>query len=425
MSNQNTTPAWNNFEKFIFRAVLIFSVTFLLNNGIIPFLSEYWEKFQHSVGHWFKGIAFGMTNIVDHDSNGSGDTSDDWGAQLFFVLFALLSATIWTLIDRKSRNYDTIYYWLRVSIRYCLGLTMLMYGIAKIIPDGQFPYPSLTQMTRPVGNFTPMGIAWLFFGYSYPYSFFGGLMEAIGGMLLFFRKTTLAGTLLLITVIANIVMINFSYDVSVKLYSSIYFMLALFLLQKDAKRLWNFLFGKEMTVAASEEPTFENKWINRGRYTLKGLVVLLAIGAPLYQILLEESDYSKKESSLHGIYEVEKFSRNGKEQPLLMNDTTVWKRLVISEGYGGNDFYGKINFSLSNAKRAVFAINDTMNLFSVKISMDTLQNFTGTFQRKDSSHLVLEGFMRKDTIKMTIKKEKMPQLHTHGIHLISENPHNY
>ncbi len=425
MSNQNTTNLWNTSEKFIFRAILIFFASFLLNNGIIPYVSEYWGKFEQFIGHWFKGIAFGMSNVVNHDMNGSGDTSDDWAAQLFFVLFSLFAAAIWTIIDRKSRTYDNVYYWLRVAVRYCLGLTMLSYGVAKLFPDGQFSYPSLNAMTRPAGNFTPMGIAWLFFGYSYTYSFFGGLMEVIGGVLLFFRKTTLAATLLLITVIANIVMINFSYDVSVKLYSSIYFILALFLLHKDAQRLWNFLFGTESTIAASLEPTFENKWVNRGRYALKGLVVLLAIGFPLYQTLFEDMGGGRKESSLHGIYEVEKFSRNGREQALLMNDTTIWKRIVIGEGYSRNDFYGKINFSLSNAKRSVFEINDTTSLFVVKIAMDTMQNFNGKFQKIDSNYLIINGLMRKDTIEIKLKKEKMPPLHTHGIHWISEKPHNY
>lgn len=421
MENQNNV-VWTAFEKFIFRACLIFFTTFALSNGIIPYISEAWTAFGHQIGHWLKGILLGITTVVEHEMNGSGDTSDDYGAQLFFFLFSIVAAAFWTLIDRKSRSYDTWYYWLRVFIRYSLGLTMMMYGIAKVVPGGQFAAPNLTLMTRPLGNFTPMGLAWAFFGYSYTYSFFGGFMELVGGLALFFRRTTTFGVLLLITVISNIVMINFAYDVSVKLYSSIYLLMAFFLLAKDVKRLWHFLYDVENLEVA---PIFDKKIVRFARIAFKSLLLLLAIGFPIYQIFFEDGELSGKKSAIHGIYDVESFEKNNKTMPLVLNDTTLWKRIVISEGYGGNEYSGVINFSIVKRERASYVINDTTKTINVTFRRDSMQNFTAHYHQPDSLHLVLEGVILRDTIKMTMKKFRSPQLETHGFHWISESPHNY
>jgi multidrug transporter EmrE-like cation transporter len=424
MEQIQTNNNWTTLEKYAFRVCLLFFSTFVLNNGIIPYVSEWWTSIGHSIGHWFKAIIFGMSNVVDHEMNGSGDTSDDWAAQIFFLLFAFVGAAIWTLLDKKTQRYELWYYWLRVAVRYCLAITMLSYGIAKLVPDGQFPYPSLNSMTRPLGNFTPMGIAWQFFGFSYPYSFFGGLMEFVGGVLLLFRRTTLAGVLLLITVIVNIVMINYAYDVAVKLYSTIYLMAALFLLAKDFKSLKNYFLSSEILENAPEIP---QKWFRIARIALKSLVLLVALGFPIFQIFFQnEEDMGMKKSPLYGIYEVERFEKNQKEALVPINDTMYWKRIVIGESWGDDNFYGKIQLSVAKALRATFNSNDTTKQISIKVAMDSTHNLVATYRQIDSTYLQLDGLMnKKDTVKIRLKKSPMPPLHTHGFHWISERPHNY
>jgi hypothetical protein len=43
----------------------------------------------------------------------------DWGIAL---LFSLVGALIWTAIDRKSKSYHILYYWIRVVVRYRAGI---------------------------------------------------------------------------------------------------------------------------------------------------------------------------------------------------------------------------------------------------------------------------------------------------------------
>ena len=56
-------------------------------------------------------------------------------------------------------------YWFQVILRVFLFLAMTLYGLAKIF-KGQFPDPSLEQLLQPVGEMSPMGLAWTFMGHS-------------------------------------------------------------------------------------------------------------------------------------------------------------------------------------------------------------------------------------------------------------------
>ena len=65
-----------------------------------------------------------------------------------------------------------------------------------------------------------MGLLLNFMGYSTAFNMFTGLAEAIAGFLLLFRKTVTFGSLMSMTVLSNIVAMNFCFDVPVKIYSA-------------------------------------------------------------------------------------------------------------------------------------------------------------------------------------------------------------
>ena len=73
-----------------------------------------------------------------------------------------------------------------------------------------------------------MGLLWTFMGASESYTIFSGISEMAGGLLVTARRTTLLGALVCIGVLGNIVMLNFSYDVPVKLLSCHLFAMAMF-----------------------------------------------------------------------------------------------------------------------------------------------------------------------------------------------------
>src|SRR5690606_15196635 len=134
------------------------------------------------------------------------------------LLSLLMTMGVWMFYYSKLSVNKTLAAVIIYS-RYYVAITLITYGLAKFW-NGQFPGPRLDSLEQIYGNFSPMGLAWRFFGYSETYKTFMGLAEIIPGLLLLFRRTMVLGALLAIAVTTNIVLVNFSFDVPVKLLST-------------------------------------------------------------------------------------------------------------------------------------------------------------------------------------------------------------
>ncbi len=144
-------------------------------------------------------------------------------------------AAVWSSVSRRP-EHERLYDWLRVYVRFFLAWVMLGYAFQKLFKL-QFYDLGLWRLTSTFGEASPMGLLWAFMGASTLYTVFSGGLEAIGACLLFFRRTTALGALILVAVLGNVVMMNFSYDVPVKLFSSHLWLAAVFLLLPDIPRL--------------------------------------------------------------------------------------------------------------------------------------------------------------------------------------------
>jgi hypothetical protein len=121
-------------------------------------------------------------------------------------------------------------------VRYVLAFEMVRYGLAKVV--GMQFYPQYWTLDRRVVDLHPMSLVWAFFGRSYGYQLAGGIIELGSAVLLCFRRTTLLGACLLATALANVVLVDVFYDVYVKLFASLYLLLDVSLIARDAPRLW-------------------------------------------------------------------------------------------------------------------------------------------------------------------------------------------
>ena len=127
-------------------------------------------------------------------SGGSGDTALGY-AERFCILAAAVSAAIlWSVLDRRRKNYHELHLWLRIYLRYLLAFVLFSYGFVKIFPL-QMPPPTFARLIEPYGEFSPMGVLWSFIGVSTAYSLFSGAAEVLGGMLLVFGRTAMLGSL--------------------------------------------------------------------------------------------------------------------------------------------------------------------------------------------------------------------------------------
>src|SRR5262249_49140118 len=131
--------------------------------------------------------------------------------------------------------------WFFIALRYYVGVVMSVYGGFKVI-ESQFPPISFGQLSQPLGSMAPMGLLLAFMGYSTLYAMFAGIGELVGAFLLFFRKTTTVGALIHITVLSNVALLNYTFDVPVKQLSSNLLFACVVLAAADVKRLVDVFF---------------------------------------------------------------------------------------------------------------------------------------------------------------------------------------
>ncbi len=208
--------------------------------------------------------------------SGSGDTAQDW---VDMLALAGLRGCGFAGVDGDLRVAGTPK---RVPDALCVvaagdaaGFGQHSVGLWLLeVFDLQFPPPTAGVLLEPYGQSSPMGLLWTFMGFSAPYVIFAGVAEAIAGVLLLFRRTSTLGALAACTVLLNIVMLNFCYDVPVKLYSTVYLLMALFLLVPDVAPMWRFfVLRRDSRIAGVSLLPAEPPGLRIAAYVLQLLVV--------------------------------------------------------------------------------------------------------------------------------------------------------
>lgn len=327
-------PAWGPLRRALFR--FLFSYLLLYN---FPFplssVPVYGEILKQSYLEVWKGVVpwvgehvFGVE--VRYRLSGSGDTTHNYVLVFCYLILALAATAVWTLLDSRRADYARLHDWLRVYIRFALAAAMLVYGAYKVIPE-QFGTPFPSELLQPIGEGSPMGLLWRFMGSSIPYVIFAGAAEMLGGLLLAARRTTLLGALVCIGVMSNVVMLNFSYDVPVKLYSSHLLLMAVFLAAPDLGRLANLFVWHRQVPAAERRPLFTSRQGNLTALVFRTVFILYLTAAALHRSYEDRLQFAEVATGqrLYGVWEVEELAVDGAVRPLLVTDETLWRRLVF------------------------------------------------------------------------------------------------
>jgi len=242
--------------------------------------------------------------ILLTDGDGCGDLPRDFR---FFPIAggsALGLAIIWSFIDKQRKPYARLQYWLQVLLRYFLAYIIMQYGAAKVL-DVQFA-SSISSLDTPVVDMYPMTVAWSFFGYSFGYEFFIGCSQIVAAILLLFRRTATLGAILMVTIMSNIVFVNFAFSVCVKFFSSTYLVMALYLLVDDATRLANVLLLNRTAEKRVYPVLFRKQSLKRIAAILGILAGIFAIGYPLYETVHMKEKYGMgKHTALYGVWAVD------------------------------------------------------------------------------------------------------------------------
>ncbi|HET9991235.1 MAG TPA: DoxX family membrane protein [Kofleriaceae bacterium] len=332
---------------------------------------------------------------------GSGDTTEGFTLTLLAIVLALIGAAVWTAIDRKRVAYPRVAAVTRIALRYWLGYTMLSYGFAKVFKS-QFPYPPPVRLEQPLGEMSPMGLLWTFMGYSLPYNLFTGAAECFGGALLLFRRTTTLGALVLIAVLANVVTLNFCYDVPVKLYSSELLLVAIVLLWPDLGRLASVIFGFA-APATSDERWALSRRSRRAAIVVKLLVLVSVVYHQLAQGFEYQSAIAQFTTPLEGRYDVV----SAPAELHLKRVATGFGALFVWTTEGGEPTPFQATFAAPH---------------SVTLAGQTGQ--AALTYAKAGPIVILDGTWNQRPIHVVLHEREPALLDTRGFHWIAEYPFN-
>jgi hypothetical protein len=284
-----------------------------------------WAALMPTLGN----AALGIAEPIVVQVTGSGDMTWHYVALLWTAVVSAAGAAVWAALDRRRRGYAVLHAWLRVLVRYTLAGAMIGYGLAKVL-GLQFGDVSPFELTRTYGESSPMGLVWTFMGYSLPYRWFTGLAEAVGGALLLARRTTTLGALLTIAVMANVVALNFCYDIPVKLYSSTLLLMAVFLVAPDAGRLLDLLVrGRAVALTEHPLPPTSPRGLLARRLAKAAYLLLLGVGVVMG--CFAAAAYGGPKPPLYGLWSVEAFALDGAERPPLRGDAGRWDLVFVGE----------------------------------------------------------------------------------------------
>jgi len=397
----------------------LFGASFLPSWASTPWekLSGWYDSGSNAFFIWVGKHCFGVN--IEIVPTGSGDTLLAYVQLPTMLALALIGTLVWSLLARKVTEHARAYDRLRVFVRYVVGVTMLSYGLYKVFPL-QFGTPRLDRLMEPYGESSPMGILWTFMAASVPYTFFGGFMEALGGVLLFWRRTTTLGALIAIAVMTNVVMMNFCYDVPVKLYSAHILLMAAFLVLPDARRLLDLLIFNRPTAPRDLAPPLAGGIWSTTRVVLKYVFILSAVASQVVTCM-KDSRMTDQKHELYGLYEVEDFSRNGTSEEATLANKTRWRSLTV------NEWGGVWVRKMDDTKLFLRVTTDEKTkamTFTVPKAMATPDSFACT--KPDDEHLALEGKIAEDALVVKLKKLPLPefQLVTRGFHWIQQFPYN-
>lgn len=253
-----------------------------------------------------------------------------------FMLSAIIVASavtlLWSVLDRERPHYRQAYARCHVFLRYYLAFFMLFYGALKLLPV-QFSTPPLSALITPLGEFSRRDLLWNSMGASIAYTVFTGLIEFGGGLLLFWRRTATLGALILAGALANVMVLNFGYDIGVKISSTSFLLVALVLLAPDARRLTDVLLFNRPVPPARLGGIVQLQQAQRVTTSLKALIVLSMVSWCLHHAWNAYFKYGNGSPlpPLYGLYNVEDFHSNSAAEKTTEGATSSWSRIALAE----------------------------------------------------------------------------------------------
>lgn len=431
MTDIKTTTAWKSWERELFRFFFLFFTILIL-----PLDWKFWQHlftidWEHLHFHYLFELSKYQLHIFPEGSIPSYGIRSfaDWG---IVILISIVGAVIWGRLDRDRKEYNQLYYWLRVIVRYRLAFLLITYGFIKLFPL-QMPYPSLSNLLTNYGDFYAWKIYFQTLGISPHYESFLGFVEILAAFLLFFRRTVTFGVGLIFGFIGNVAVANGFYDIGEQVLSTFIVLMAAFLFVKDIPRLYSLLVKEKTARANRFVPDLSDVRLRRLRLALRYaflfFVVLFAWRAyDSYAHDPYKVPHTPGLSNAFGVYNVKEFVLNRDTLAYSKTDSVQWQdvvferwstltirdnRPVVIDKGSGEAYHEKDidrNYELAGfAGRHYFYYEaDTVHqLLHLQNKNSQLRNeqMALSYSRPDDSTIVLSGLNeQRDSIHVVLEK---------------------
>jgi hypothetical protein len=328
--NRAAHTRWSVATCVAFRAWFIFVLFLVLPRGLDFFIDAgVWASIVNWVGRW---PIVHILHLAEHHVAGpmtGADFLPDFIAAGVIGCVSVLVAIAWSLTPAGHHDHPVLFVWLYTLVRFLLGSLLLYYAWDKILP-GQFGLgPDVTKVVRPVTALTPMELLWVFMSMSRPYVVFSGLAELTGGILLFTRRTTVLGAMISVCAMANVVMLNVAYDVSVKFLAALMFLMALSLLMPHMMRLGGIFLLHQSIGLAPLPPLFTSP--RRDQVArVGGVFVAVVILGFTYKMAQNIVVLNTGVGLFSGVWELQSMERDGTTVSPVFTDGTLWRQLIFS-----------------------------------------------------------------------------------------------
>jgi len=214
-------------------------------------------------------------------------------------------------------------------------------------------------------------------------------------------------------------MLNFCYDVPVKLYSSHLLLMAVFLAAPNAKRLIEFFVFNRAAEPVVLPRLLPEHWSRVAVPAVRTAAVVLFVGASFYWTWdnYESNFLYYSKPPLYGLWNVEEYVVDGQPRPPILTDAARWRTIVFDYSTLNvrqmDDVRARYRAKFNVAKKVI----DIMRMQQQKPAKTTL-----TYAQPQRSLLVLQGTIDGKSIRATLRRvEKSPfLLTTRGFHWINE-----
>ena len=286
-------------------------------------------------------------------------------------------------------------------VRYCLGFILPIYGATKIL-NVQFRLP-FAALDTPLGQASGYALTWRFSGYSYTYELFLGLGEFVGAVLLFFRRTTTLGACVLLAIVANVALLNFTHDLPVKFKSTCYLVMVCYLIGLDSPRLSAlFLENKAFGPRPTPERLLSPRVRNVSGFLKAGYILFAVVYAFVY-ILIADS----KPSAVCGSWTVTRTEfldgKAGGAQPPAL----PWQKIFFEREIRGV-FVGSVK-EVDGGKRKRFCYDVSPHDRHLALRFNEPLSgppFSGSYQFLDDQTLKLAGNLGEHGVEILLARQE-------------------